>query len=274
MSSIVVHSGSRTLLLLHLLSFLSFAMSQNYLYNFCPSDQNNNASGQYMFNVGRLFDQKLYDGVNKSIDFGEDPDKVYGLYLSRFDDTQETCQNCIASATDTLVDKCKSNKIAITWFDECMVRYSNRSFSSTLESNPAFYMWNVVNVTQPDEFAEILKQTLNKAIAMLSSSNYGIQNVSISNNETLYSLVQCLPGLSTEDCRACLNDAVDRVLVLVQGKRGGRYLNPSCNTRYELYPFYGDSPSNNSGDTTPPIAAPAPTTPSSNSGKTGGEFIY
>ncbi|KAK4857596.1 hypothetical protein QYF36_003180 [Acer negundo] len=266
MSSIVVFSGSRTLLLLYLLSFLSSAMSMSYLYSLCPSDQNNSASGPYMFNVGNLFRQKLYDGVNKPMDYGVDPDKVYGLYLCRFDITQDTCQNCIVNATETLVKECQSNKTAIIWFDECMVRYSNRSFSSTLESYPAVYMWNVVNVTQPDEFAEILKQTLNKAIAMLSASNYGIQNVSISNNETLYSLVQCLPGLSTQDCRACLNEAVDSVLVLVQGKRGGRYLNPSCNTRYELYSFYGDP--------THTVAAPAPNTPSNNSGYTGGEFIY
>ncbi|KAK0579373.1 hypothetical protein LWI29_025298 [Acer saccharum] len=272
MSSIIVYSSSGTLLLLLLLSFLSFAMSQsslygglNYIYNSCPSDENNTASGNYMYNVGRLFSQKLYDGGNKSIDYGEYPDKVYGLYLCRFDITGETCKNCIDKATDQLVKECRSNKTAIIWFEECMVRYSNVSFFSTLELYPSVGIWNMTNVTHPDVFNGILNKTFNKAIAMLSASNYGIQNVSISNNETLYSLVQCLPGLSTKDCRACLDDAANFVLEAVEdwfmGRRGGIYLNPSCNMRYELYPFYGD--------TTPTVAAPAPDTPSNNSSNTG-----
>ncbi|KAK3188275.1 hypothetical protein Dsin_027836 [Dipteronia sinensis] len=82
--------------------------------------------------------------------------------LCRFDISQDTCQNCIVDAADTLVNEGKSNKTAIIWFDGFMVRYSNRSFSSALESNPAFYMWNVVYVTQPDEFGKILTQTLIK----------------------------------------------------------------------------------------------------------------
>ncbi|TXG47118.1 hypothetical protein EZV62_026412 [Acer yangbiense] len=135
---------------------------------------------------------------------------------------------------------------------------------------PSVGMWNSTNITHPDVFNGILNQTFNKAIAMLSAFNYATQNVTISNNETLHSLVQCIPDLSTKDCRACLNDAVysvfDLFKDLFKGRRGGLYLNPSCNMRYELYPFYGD--------TTPTVAAPALNTPSNNSGNTDCEFIY
>ncbi|KAK3183332.1 hypothetical protein Dsin_030618 [Dipteronia sinensis] len=192
--SIVVYSGLGTLLFLHLFSFLPFAMSQtpNSLSYICPSDQNHTASGYYMYNVGQLFNQKLYDKGNKSIYYGEYPDKVYGVYLCRFDVTQETCQNCIVTATNWLVQECNSNKTAIAWFDECMVRYSNISSFSTLETHPSVYWMN------------------------------------------------CIPDLSTENCRACLNKAAYSLLEFFKGKRGGRVLNPSCNIRYELYPFYGD----------------------------------
>ncbi|KAK0578995.1 hypothetical protein LWI29_019452 [Acer saccharum] len=241
----------------------------NYLYHLCPPDQNNTASDSYIYNVAVLFNQKLNNGGSRSIHSGEDPDTVYGLYLCRFDITADRCQNCIGIATKRLVKECKSSKTAIIWFDECMVRYSNRNSSfSTFETEPALYVWNPNNITQPDVFAEILNQTLHKAIGMLSASKYGTQNVSISNNKTLYSFVQCLPDLSIEHCRACLNLAVNRVLTQdsVKGKRGGRYLNPSCNTRYELDRFYGDP--------TPTVTAPAPNTPPNNSGNPSGEFTY
>ncbi|TXG47121.1 hypothetical protein EZV62_026415 [Acer yangbiense] len=223
----------------------------------CPSDQNNTASTNYMYNVGQLFNRRLYDEGNKSIYYyGADPDKVYGVYLCRFDITQETCQNCIANATDWLVQECNSNKTAIAWFDECMVRYSNISSFSSLETSPSVFWWNEENITQPDEFNEILKQTLFNAIVTLtlSASNHATHNATISKNKKVYSLVQCLPALSIENCRACLNEAAYSLLEIVKGKQGGRWLNPSCNIRYEIYPFYRDpattdgAPAPNNGD--------------------------
>ena len=97
------------------------------------------------------------------------------------------------------------------------------------------YWMSVENVTQPDVFTEILNQNLNEAIAMLSAYNYGIQNA-------LYSLVQCLPGLLTEDSRACLNLVVYRVLAVIKGKRGGKlkstsYTNGKLMTSYILWCF-------------------------------------
>ncbi|KAK0579256.1 hypothetical protein LWI29_023468 [Acer saccharum] len=261
--SIVVDSGSGTLLFLHLLSFLPSAMSQTPLSFICPPDQNNTASVNYIYNVGQLFNRKLYDKGNKSIYYGEYPDKVYGVYLCRFDVTQETCQNCLATATDWLVQECNSNKTAIAWFDECMVRYSNISSFSTLETSPSVTWMNVQNVAQPDELNEILKQTLNNAIVTLSASNYGTMSASISNNEQVYSLVQCIPDLSTENCRACLTKAASS---LFEGKRGGRVLNPSCNIRYELYSFYGN-PATTDGTPEPATKAGAP------GPNNGGEFI-
>ncbi|KAK3211278.1 hypothetical protein Dsin_015984 [Dipteronia sinensis] len=164
--------SSGALLLLHLLSFLSFAMSQRpslngeltFRYDLSPSDQNNTTFSNFMYNVGRLFNQKLNKRGSKSIYYGEYLEKVYGIYLCRFDITGETCQNGIADGTDRLVKECKSNETAIIWFDECMVRYSDRSFFSTLETEPVAYMWNSDNITELVVLAEILNQTLNKAI--------------------------------------------------------------------------------------------------------------
>ncbi|KAK3211862.1 hypothetical protein Dsin_016568 [Dipteronia sinensis] len=171
---------------------------------YCLSDENNAIFSNYLYNVGRLFNQKLDDGGSKSIYYGENPNKVYGNYLCRFDTTHETCQDCISKATDRLVKECKSNKAAIIWFDRFTMCFSNRSFYSTLNTYPAHSEITAVNFTLLDVFAEILNQTFNKTIAVLFGSNYGIHNAIVSNNKKVYTLVQCLPDLSTEDYYAYL----------------------------------------------------------------------
>ncbi|TXG62192.1 hypothetical protein EZV62_013555 [Acer yangbiense] len=167
-----------------------------------------------------------------------------------FNTTLENCNSCICNATDMLVKECKGNKTAIIWFDRCTVRYSNRSFYSTLDTYPAHAQYTIHAYDQEEVFAKILNRTIKKTIAMLSASNYGIQNATVFNNKKLYTLVQCLPDLSTEDCRACLNIVVygnvvrgvepSGLLHSIPFPLGGSVLNPSCNIRFEIYPFYGD----------------------------------
>ncbi|TXG47113.1 hypothetical protein EZV62_026407 [Acer yangbiense] len=76
----------------------------------CGRTPNNTASTTFTFNLGRLFSRKLYDEGDNSIYYqttdGDDPDKVYGLYLCRGDVTKLTCQNCINSAIDNLIKEC------------------------------------------------------------------------------------------------------------------------------------------------------------------------
>lgn len=54
----------------------------------------------------------------------------------------------------------------------------------------------------------------------------------------IYGLVQCTPDISPVDCNTCLHVSVVDILSLFDGKQGGRVLRPSCNVRYEIYPFY------------------------------------
>ena len=56
--------------------------------------------------------------------------------------------------------------------------------------------------------------------------------------EVLYSLAQCTPDLSNAGCNTCLRDAISILPGCCSGKRGGRVLFPSCNVRYETFPFY------------------------------------
>ncbi|KAF8391474.1 hypothetical protein HHK36_023779 [Tetracentron sinense] len=176
---------------------------------------------------------------------GEDPNKVYGHFLCTGDvTTPDVCQNCIDGASQYIVKRCPRQKSAMVWFDECFVRYSNTSFFSNLTLSPMYYSLNNQNVSEPDRFnktlSDMFKDLANQTAFDPSIPMYATGRVKVSNFsdfEKLYGLAQCTQDLSRPDCYRCLQYAVPTLVGLSSGKRGGRLLGPSCNVRYEVYPF-------------------------------------
>ncbi|KAE8686675.1 Cysteine-rich receptor-like protein kinase 25 [Hibiscus syriacus] len=105
---------------------------------------------------------------------------------------------------------------------------------------------NTGNVTNQDRFNRILADTMRDGAALalngtLRLKNFATREANVSGFQTLYSLLQCTPDLTTSDCNTCLRQAISDLPVCCDGKQGGRVLIPSCNIRYELYPFYNQS---------------------------------
>ncbi|KAH9748176.1 cysteine-rich receptor-like protein kinase 10 [Citrus sinensis] len=220
----------------------------DYQYKFCPRGTNNTASIIYVYNLSKLFNRKLHeDGGNslyRNASVGDYPDKVYGLFLCRFDVSHQVCQNCIFDAIDILVESCNGTKEATIWYDICMVRYSNNFFATTLETSPFLCVQNENYTKEPDKFTQILNQTFNDVIrnATSSDSKNAAQTVNISSFDTLQTTAHCIPDLSKSDCTVCLNSAVAQIPTCSKGKRGARIFCPSCSIRYELYRFLVDTP--------------------------------
>ncbi|CAJ2666812.1 unnamed protein product [Trifolium pratense] len=91
----------------------------------------------------------------------------------------------------------------------------------------------------------LLFSTMNEAADEAAQPHVGEENkkfatreANISTYQPLYCLAQCTPDLSPNDCRTCLSTAIGNLPLCCNGKQGGRVLFPSCNVRYELYPFY------------------------------------
>ncbi|KAF3953942.1 hypothetical protein CMV_020656 [Castanea mollissima] len=191
------------------------------------------------------------------------PNPVYGLFLCRGDVTPQLCQECVAAAVKEVTKKCSREKVAVIWYDECMLRYSNRSFFSTVDEKPRFALLNTQNITEQDKFNKLLAKSMNETAAQASDApigakKYGTMEVSISAFQTLYNLVQCTADLSRNDCSTCLQAAIKLLPWCCSGKQGGRVIFPSCSVRYELYPFYRMENA---------TLAPTPVHPSSHTGK-------
>ncbi|TYG48479.1 hypothetical protein ES288_D10G017700v1 [Gossypium darwinii] len=85
---------------------------------------------------------------------------------------------------------------------------------------------------------ELLSDLRNKAAVGGALLKYAEGNSSLRASERLYALVQCTPDLSEGDCNHCLDKAATNgILRCCLKQRGCRVLSPSCNLRFETYPF-------------------------------------
>jgi hypothetical protein len=169
---------------------------------------------------------------------------VFGLFLCRGDVSAAVCQDCVANATKEILGRCPLNREAIIWYDECFLRYSNESVFDTMKETPRVYMSStqIILEAEKDRFNKLLANTMNSLATLASNSSTGkkfaTEEVAFNSSQTLYSLVQCTPDLNVSDCERCFRSAIGGLPTCCDGKQGGRVLLPSCNIRYELYPFY------------------------------------
>jgi hypothetical protein len=139
---------------------------------------------------------------------------------------------------------------------------------------PGISMMNTANITNQTSFMSLLFDAMNESADKAANSSvgakkYATKEASVSSFQTLYCLTQCTEDLSQQDCSTCLSDAISSLPQCCNGKQGGRVLFPSCNIRYELYPFYRNvTPS----ASPPPSAAPGLVPPTSNP-NLGGNII-
>ncbi|KAK9936143.1 hypothetical protein M0R45_013003 [Rubus argutus] len=275
----------KALVVLSILGFLSVsieAQSPAYRYHFCSNTTNFTPNSTYQSNLNLLL-SSLTSNATSDIGFfyttvgSQEPTaEVYGSFLCRGDLTPDLCKQCVATIAKDVVQKyCPSGKIAVLWYDECMLRYSNQSFWGKMDEAPRVSLWNVGNITEPTRFAQLLAETINGLVAPASNAPSGVQKYvtkeatftkkyatkeatftkkyatkeatftkkyvtreAFTGFQKLYSLVQCTPDLSSTSCDRCLRGAIAQLPGCCTGKQGGRVLYPSCNIRYEVYPFY------------------------------------
>ncbi|XP_062161065.1 cysteine-rich receptor-like protein kinase 25 [Alnus glutinosa] len=170
--------------------------------------------------------------------------EVSGLFLCRGDVNPTVCQDCVANGTIEILGRCPLDKVAIIWYDECLLRCSNQPIFATVNVVPAVSMSStqVILEAESDRFNELLSRTMNSLATLASNSltamKFATEEEAFNSSQTLYSLVQCTPDLTESDCEVCFQSAIGGLPMCCGGKQGGRVLLPSCNIRYELYSFY------------------------------------
>ncbi|KAK6932381.1 Serine-threonine/tyrosine-protein kinase, catalytic domain [Dillenia turbinata] len=236
--------------------------SPTFLYHYCPNTTTHSSNSSYKTKLNILLSSLESNSTTVTNGFynysvgNEASNTVYGLFLCRGDVSRDTCQTCVTAARSDLNQSCSSAKVGITFYDECLLRYSNESIVSKPAFSPMISLFNVFNMTiERDKFMELVGETMNDIkgeAARGTDKKFATKEAKFTDSDTLYTLAQCTPDLSTTDCNSCLLTSIN---ALDTGKQGARTLLPSCNVRFEIYPFY------NSTATVAPAPAPVALSP-------------
>ncbi|XP_065877765.1 cysteine-rich receptor-like protein kinase 10 [Euphorbia lathyris] len=232
------------LFLLHLLA--AVFSEDDPPYPFCSNitDQTPNSPFQINFNNLLLSLRSNASISNHYITaIGNGPDKVYGQYMCLNYVSNDTCKLCINTASKDIKQLCTNNKEAMVWEEVCQLSYSNPGyFIGQLDVSGNLVFKNKVNISNPDRFRSLVNQTVSNLIEALpfnvSDGRYATGEAKYTDSETLYALVQCTTGLSSAECKTCLEVALANVSNCCYSYRGLRLLSRSCYLRYELYAFY------------------------------------
>ncbi|CAE6137220.1 unnamed protein product [Arabidopsis arenosa] len=235
-----------------ILKTVSSATNPIYLYHICPNTTTFSRNSTYLTNLRTVLSSlsspnAAYASLFDNATAGEENDdnRVYGLFLCRGDVSAEICRDCLAFAVNETLYRCPREKVAVIWYDECMLRYSNQSIVGQMRIRPAVFLTNKQNITenQVSRFTESLPALLiDVAVkAALSSRKFATEKANFTVFQTIYSLVQCTPDLTNQDCESCLRQAINWLPRCCDRSVGGRVIAPSCSFRYELYPFYNET---------------------------------
>ncbi|KAI7747950.1 hypothetical protein M8C21_028495, partial [Ambrosia artemisiifolia] len=170
---------------------------------------------------------------------GIQPDKVYGLYLCRADVLPNDCRNCLLEAREDINKSCLLSKAAVSWSDNCMLRYANYPMVSVMNSATFIPECNKVNISDQNLFwkaatdfmGQLAKQASNDLEVMYAHDEIPYDD------RKIYGYVECTPDLSGSDCGKCLETSINHLSQYCYGKEGARVLAASCNVRFEIYRF-------------------------------------
>ncbi|XP_017413360.1 cysteine-rich receptor-like protein kinase 44 isoform X2 [Vigna angularis] len=228
------------------LKFISVGTAQKHV---CDNRNDNyTANSTYSSNLNTLLStlssntQINYGFYNFS--YGQNSDIANAIGLCRGDVESERCRGCLKNSTLAIQQRCPNQKKAVLWSDLCMLRYSNETIFHKMETSPGYYWWNLVNVTELNQFSQVLGNLMKQLRGIAASGDSrrkyaAAENATALNFQTVYGAVQCTPDLSQQECDQCLEGAISEIPNCCNGKVGGRVLRPSCNLRFETYRFYG-----------------------------------
>ncbi|KAG6511103.1 hypothetical protein ZIOFF_029156 [Zingiber officinale] len=242
-------------------------INSSLLWNYCPSDTNYTTDSSFRSNLDLLLASLSSPStaaagfLNSTVSF-QSPTRINGLALCRGDVSSSSCQTCLSSAAVEIINRCPNGTRSTICYDDCLLRYSNESFFSVVDTGFQYWAWNANNATDPQTFDSLLGNLMDTLTLEARGSPglfaAGTANVSAFNR--MFGLVQCTRDLSPDDCYVCLRQMVAGIPKCCDSKQGGKVYSQSCFLRFESYPFY-----NLSAVGAPP--PPAPTPPSFNSSR-------
>jgi len=227
---------------------LTEAQSPNYVGDDCSSTTPKPLSTEYKDNLNSVLswlssDAATSKGYNHN-SFGNNTSgadaAVYGLYDCRGDVSGYFCQFCVSTASREVLQRCPNRVSAITWYDFCILRYSNENFFGNVTVDPSWNHTGTKNVSSSEEIqkGEAFMRSLIRKATVETNQLYYMDGFNLSSTQQRYGLVQCSRDLTSEGCRECLEAMLAKVPKCCEHKLGWQVSTASCLIKYDDYIFY------------------------------------
>lgn len=143
-------------LVIFILSLLfQLVMPNTKFAYFCVDKGNYSQNSAFQNNLNLILPDLSSNAAHTSFhntSLFQSADTVHALFLCRGDVTHQVCQNCIATAIPDILQKCSSEKEAIIWYDQRMLRYPNRTIFALEEEYPRGYRNSTNKVSNSSYF--------------------------------------------------------------------------------------------------------------------------
>ncbi|XP_077243487.1 cysteine-rich receptor-like protein kinase 25 isoform X2 [Tasmannia lanceolata] len=227
-----------------LVMFPTHTTAQSPLYKLCLDTGNYTSNSTYVTNLLRLLSSLSSNTMGTGFyntTIGQSPDTVFARVLCRGDVSPDGCRSCVDTASQNIIQVCPYSKSAIIFYDYCHLLYSNAPIVPT-DNLPMVNMSNTQSVSNPTQFSDmsaiLMIRLVSQALLAYSPPNFATGQVNSTGLQTIYGLVQCDQNLTRDECKICLEDAISEIPTCCDGKQRVRVIGPSCNFRYDIYPFF------------------------------------
>nr|GMD91800.1 cysteine-rich receptor-like protein kinase 25 [Ipomoea batatas] len=190
-----------------LMSFIPKARTSDLvMHYYCKNTTSYTPNSAYKANLNSLL-SNLYSNATRANGFyhatvaGSRPgDTVHGLFLCRGDVSAHDCQDCVGEAREMVFVFCDTEKTAMIWYANCMLRYSENPMFGIMDRSDQFAMRNPFNDTKPDELMKVVGKMLDRITTRASIGSvekFAVLQTNFSAAaERVYALGQCTPDLS------------------------------------------------------------------------------
>nr|GMD83087.1 cysteine-rich receptor-like protein kinase 25 [Ipomoea batatas] len=214
-----------------LMSLITGGSSETAQY-WCPNTTSYSPNSTYKANLDSLL-SNLYSNATRDNGFyhttvgrSGSNDTVHGLFLCRGDVSTDVCRNCVGDISKRVLEDCTNGTTAVIWFENCMLRYSEKPMLGILDQSCYLSLKNDNNDTQPNAYMQLvgsmLEQILTRASSSGSNKKFAVQVANFSVFETVYALGQCTPDLSNVDCQICFRKIIAILPGFCYGAQGNK----------------------------------------------------
>ncbi|PKA45664.1 Cysteine-rich receptor-like protein kinase 25 [Apostasia shenzhenica] len=172
------------------------------------------------------------------------PSETFGFAQCRPDVSQLACTSCLTKSAgmvtaDSANGGCGRRNSAYLAQDQCLLRYSNRSFFGIVDQTVVGTSSGWQNASNPADFmlriSSLLSNISWEAAAAESRFAVGVVSGTPQPEQSIYGMAWCTRDLSSSDCFRCLQTSTGNLSMELVG---GRVTAMSCLLRFENYVFF------------------------------------